>query len=683
MTSPKGGHSAGKRSRSPDHLFLAGVVALVLTLAASSFAGAGWPGEFVVWSNNAVVPWQGVDSSAVCLWSINLEGPVTSGPLVDEQGRVFLVAGGHVVALNSDGSRLWAVDAGVVSPGCISLGNASGESTELYVGTSNPRQVQCYSAATGSLLRRIYIQSIPTCPPLALAGRLFCGTEDGWIRAFRPDGCLLWSYQLGGAVRQRLSYDPSGKLYAVDVCGRAVALNPETGTPLWRRETQMAPQSPPVLGPDGSLFFSDQGGLARRIDSAGQTMWTQALGHTGGLPTVLADGRSVYSRSDGKICCLGPDGSLQWVSDVSGTGQLLQPVADGAGIIHTASGGRIVGLTSTGAPAWELDLGQGTIAAMTLPSAGKALVATDAPALALYGSPGGDGGSTWFPMLRAPQADGQDGWYVTPPQIGLDPASLDSRPPGAIVAWQATAGEKTASGILAPDEAVFTIPLEGNVDVVVTSSGCEPAALSLKVDLASPKVSVTNIAAGGSGLVATGAFSPHVLATDRHSGVGSVRMLLDGSEFSKSCSLVAGDHILRVVASDRAGNEAVFETTLRASDECSASPLNPVVAGPGSARIPAWSKWITVLVRVPASNTATISDAQLGGVAGFVAARLPARASSGYRSFVLRFPREPVALVLADQAQEGDKSLAEVTLPLALHYGGAAMGASVTMLYRR
>ncbi len=174
-----------------------------------------------------------------------------------------------------------------------------------------------------------------------------------------------------------------------------------------------------------------------------------------------------------------------------------------------------------------------------------------------------------------------------------------------------------------------------------------------------------------------------MVASDRHSGVDSVLTYLDGDLYAGSCELTPGEHTLSITATDRAGNTASAEVCFQAaSDRCSALSLNPVVVGVNAERVPVWSRWVTVLVRVPAAYEDAISMPQLGGVGGAVAARLPFRASTGYRAYLVRFPREPVAAALAARIDPTGNSLRLVTLALGLQCGDQALAAPVSILFR-
>ncbi|WP_459712919.1 ThuA domain-containing protein [Actinophytocola sp. KF-1] len=154
--------------------------------------------------------------------------------------------------------------------------------------------------------------------------------------------------------------------------------------------------------------------------------------------------------------------------------------------------------------------------------------------------------------VETSEPDGQNGWHRTPATVTA--TATDDRAGEVQVSYRAGDGEwipYTAPVVLATDGThalqFRATDAAGNVSPVVP-------ALAM-VDRTAPEVSVTGVESAGKYDVGT-ALSLATAADDPASGVASVLVELDGKRVQTPLRVtpVAGEHELRVVAADEAGN---------------------------------------------------------------------------------------------------------------------------------
>jgi cytochrome c len=150
--------------------------------------------------------------------------------------------------------------------------------------------------------------------------------------------------------------------------------------------------------------------------------------------------------------------------------------------------------------------------------------------------------------------DGANGWHRTPATVTA--AATDNRPDAVTVEYRVGDGDWTryeSPVVLAEDG---THSLEFRATDAAGNVSTTASAMAM-VDKSVPAVTVTGVTAAGRYDVGT-ALELTATADDPSSGVGSVRVELDGKPVQVPLSVTptAGQHELRVVATDEAGNAA-------------------------------------------------------------------------------------------------------------------------------
>jgi outer membrane protein assembly factor BamB len=143
-----------------------------------------------------------------------------------------------------------------------------------------------------------------------------------WMKRLRPDGTTRW--QKGSDP------DYSSPAFAPDVTfywGRftnitLAAFTPE-GDEKWRLGRPERALSTPVVGPDGTIYFTARRAdenVLMAVDSEGNVKWSLPLdwGHALKSPVVDANGRIYLVTGDRFVRAIAPDGKMIWKYRVPG-----------------------------------------------------------------------------------------------------------------------------------------------------------------------------------------------------------------------------------------------------------------------------------------------------------------------------------------------------------------------------
>jgi outer membrane protein assembly factor BamB len=188
-------------------------------------------------------------------WGQKIGSQIWATPAI---GKDFIVAAstdGSLVRLSHDGKVVWRVAPGGKlhsSPICI-------EDMDLIVLGTGDRYVIAYSLSGGMLMWRYGAGSDVRGGPSYSDGRIYAGTEDGLIIALDTDGQLIWSKDLGGAIRSKpLTLDDmiavtayNSKLSLLSASDGSIIAEYPAGSPVY--------SSPAYY--DGRIFFGSNGGF--------------------------------------------------------------------------------------------------------------------------------------------------------------------------------------------------------------------------------------------------------------------------------------------------------------------------------------------------------------------------------------------------------------------------------------
>jgi len=135
-------------------------------------------------------------------------------------------------------------------------------------------------------------------PLAADSRRIFVATRDGAVRALDPQtGTVLWKAE---ELPGRLSAT-DGVLLVRGESGVLTSLHPRTGAVRWRAETAVAGTLPAVLA--GGRAWVAGKGLAAVVLDTGRIAWTDASGAETTSPPAPTNARLLTGEKDGTLRC--------------------------------------------------------------------------------------------------------------------------------------------------------------------------------------------------------------------------------------------------------------------------------------------------------------------------------------------------------------------------------------------
>lgn len=274
-------------------------------------------------------------------------------PTYDAASGVLFVGGldrGVHAIRARDGSVLWRFQ---------TLGPVEGTPTldrgTLYVGSTDGA-LYALNAVTGEMRWRFATVAEIVHAPIVAGDSVYCVNADDTVFAVnRATGESRWRYHreppggITGGGHAGLLYDGS-RLYTGFSDGRAVAIDPTDGTPVWERDTSADSEAAdganeahrtididttPVLV-DGNLFVASYtAGLYALDPAGGGVRWR--VDNLLNIASLTDDGRYVYaaSASLGLVKVSASDGDVAWRRDL-GTRAIQQPVIRG-GVVYVPS----------------------------------------------------------------------------------------------------------------------------------------------------------------------------------------------------------------------------------------------------------------------------------------------------------------------------------------------------------
>ena len=285
-------------------------------------------------------------------WQYTMPGAVQGGVVLAGRDRRLLVAGstaGEVVALRTDGGRVWRAQTGPVyrQPGVDAAGaTVFVPSTDhrlytldAYTGRrrwwfdagapvlSSPalhrvdgREQVVFSAGqslfaldalTGRRLWSVSGNGFSSGRAAGDGERVYTSTADGYARAHDArTGEQVWAYQMVTGVEHRVAlysgWDAvvavGGGLAIVATVSSATALDTATGAVRWQVSGSTM-YAPALILPDGTGVLTTEWGIITRIDLAtGATIWRTNLALRVFNAGVIVHGDTVWALSvDGKL----------------------------------------------------------------------------------------------------------------------------------------------------------------------------------------------------------------------------------------------------------------------------------------------------------------------------------------------------------------------------------------------
>ncbi|MEO6090180.1 MAG: PQQ-binding-like beta-propeller repeat protein [Umezawaea sp.] len=171
--------------------------------------------------------------------------------------------------------------------------------------------------------------------------------------------------------------------------GASTAAGPREGVVRWRRDLEGAVTPGPVVGADGTVYASSNGGVLHALDpDTGADRWTYDSGATGGgdlsvSPLVLPDGTILFPTPGNEVVALSPSGAQLWSVRLNGTP--TSPVTvDGKRVYVGDTVGTVAALDAdTGRAVWTVDVGERSYASVVTDGTGRVYTTVDSALVAV------------------------------------------------------------------------------------------------------------------------------------------------------------------------------------------------------------------------------------------------------------------------------------------------------------
>jgi len=219
--------------------------------------------------------------------------------------------------------------------------------------------------ADGGVLRRMAIGSgSHSVPALGRAGDVYTTDRDGRFMRLSPEGEVRWVTELEGETVSSPLLDEDGHRVIVSVEDRTIALDLDTGQPLFEFSFGNARyNSSPALGPDGLVRITNWDGWIAAIEPNGAARWKRRLARPGKIatPTLDAFGGLYTALENGEVMGLTSKGRPLWIARAPGPVlSFLAMLPDGRLIVPVATPGIQI-VEPSGALGWYRPLDAGRL----------------------------------------------------------------------------------------------------------------------------------------------------------------------------------------------------------------------------------------------------------------------------------------------------------------------------------
>ena len=223
-------------------------------------------------------------------------------------GTIMLLCG-FAAQAQPAGGRLWSAAVG----GTVGIPPAIGADGRIYVGSSGGLTVL---EPNGTVVTRIPSVGALTVPPMIGAdGTIYClSSPTHALAAVTPAGVQLWKLALTGTVDAGPALGSDSIYLGVGNDFRSISLS---GTNRWSFPVGIATRGAPVIGTDGTIYFTSYNRTLYALTPLGSLRWSTNLpGLADGL-AVGGDGR-IYAACNSErggvsqLVSVKPDGSVAW-----------------------------------------------------------------------------------------------------------------------------------------------------------------------------------------------------------------------------------------------------------------------------------------------------------------------------------------------------------------------------------
>ncbi len=217
------------------------------------------------------------------VWRLRFDGLFVGDPLIAQDGTVYVgAAPGTLVSISESGRQQWSV----TLPGSLLAAPIMDGAGTIYLIASDRR---LYALTQwGEFKWSLPLPAQPTWPAIGSDGTVLVGTTDGQVIAVSPEGDIRWHHDADASI-VGISVG-ADQIIAATAGGTFLGLS-ASGKELWKEDTKMKLDSPPLMRGSSMLAFSQDGTLLMR-QLPGGTVQRFTVGTPGA--SVLARDGSVY-----------------------------------------------------------------------------------------------------------------------------------------------------------------------------------------------------------------------------------------------------------------------------------------------------------------------------------------------------------------------------------------------------
>ncbi len=203
-------------------------------------------------------------------WKLNLGSEPKSYPVIDLEGRIFVLTKNNDIAVvRKDGilDRKVEVREVITSPPAIS----SDGIMYFAVGGGKLKAVDTRKFTTLWEFKAKDIIKFP--PAIGIDGTVYFGSYDDHFYAVTKDGDLAWKLKLEVPPACGAAIGPEHTVYVATKHYYLLAIDGRKGKIRWRHKFNGTyPVSPPVVASDGTLFVTTRNGVVHAFDYEGDVI---------------------------------------------------------------------------------------------------------------------------------------------------------------------------------------------------------------------------------------------------------------------------------------------------------------------------------------------------------------------------------------------------------------------------
>lgn len=296
------------------------VIFVALILVSTCHAGASpWPSSGGDPANTRSSPYSMEGFTGGIQWQFEAERPITSTPVIGNNGMIFIGSVNNVFyALSSTGMLRWSFTA----DDDLRTSALVGPDDSIYFSS---RAGTIYALdINGNLKWNLETEErIDSSPVMNDSGTIFLTSSAGKIYAIDQDGSIEWTLKINRGISSSPAIDEDGNLYVgtlltlLEPVGYLMSISPD-GEILWTKEVETSLISDPAMDQDGNIFISGTDGKLYAFSSNGELLWNYDVGRRLTSAAVSRDGNIYVCSFDDHLHALSNHGELLWKFETGG-----------------------------------------------------------------------------------------------------------------------------------------------------------------------------------------------------------------------------------------------------------------------------------------------------------------------------------------------------------------------------